>query len=217
MPPLIFKVNEKVVDVHRSHGVSLLIPAFRKPGRKMISSLKGYIPGLARLLETTPAALYERQRALVRAGLLAPEEGRGPGSGVRATAPSVALLVLSVLATESLSETDARVRALADMRPAGGEECPLTKARSFGQALAALLGRLAQAAKVNEIAVSRSVDRASFTYREGRQTKTSHFAGAAKTEPAISVSAALSHDVFLKIAKDVKDMVLESFNEQGAQ
>jgi len=183
----------------------------------MISSLKGYIPGLARLLETTPAALYERQRALVRAGLLAPEEGRGPGSGVRATAPSVALLVLSVLATESLSETDARVLALADMRPIGSEECPLTRARSFGQALAALFGRVAQASKVTEITVSRSADRASFTYREGRQTKTSDFAGADKAEPAISVSASLGHDLLMKISKDVKDMVLESFNEQGGQ
>ena len=87
-------------------------------------SLKSLIPLLAQTLETTPAALYERQRALVRAGLIAAEPGRGPGSGVRATPHSVAMLLLSLLATGSLSETEKQTKALANLKSKDG--CPIT-------------------------------------------------------------------------------------------
>ena len=63
-----------------------------------MASLKGYIPGLARILGTTPDALYERQRALVRAGLLDQGAGRGPGRGVRAPEAAVAFRVIATLA-----------------------------------------------------------------------------------------------------------------------
>src|SRR5665213_457167 len=83
----------------------------------MSSSLKGYTPGLGRLLGVSAAALYERQRALVRGGLLEIEGGRGPGSGVRVTARALALLIISVLATDSLAETASRTRKVAAARP----------------------------------------------------------------------------------------------------
>src|SRR4051794_2381170 len=76
------------------------------------TSLKGYIPGLARHLGVTPAALYERQRALVRAGDLELAEGRGPGSGVRADCRGIALLLLAVLATDSLSQVETRTKEM---------------------------------------------------------------------------------------------------------
>ena len=63
-------------------------------------SLKGLIPRLAHELGMTPDALYERQRALVRAGLLKGVEGKGPGSGVRATPYATALLLIAVLAAD---------------------------------------------------------------------------------------------------------------------
>ena len=50
-----------------------------------MASLKSLIPELARALDMTSAALYERQRALVRASLLQQRPGHGPGSGVVAT------------------------------------------------------------------------------------------------------------------------------------
>src|ERR1700730_12936218 len=71
--------------------------------RAMTTSLKAYMPPLARLLGVTPAMLYERQRSLVRAGLLDAGSGWGPGSGVRTTARSVALLLISVRASDSLT------------------------------------------------------------------------------------------------------------------
>src|ERR1700730_12783503 len=106
-------------------------------GAAMRGGLKGYTPDLAKLLGLTPAALYERQRALVRAGLLDVSVGRGPGSGVRTEAGSIALLLIAALATDSLSETETRTRAIMDAKPAGGEEiCPKTDAKNFFEALA---------------------------------------------------------------------------------
>ena len=173
----------------------------------MSFSLKGYTPTLAGLLSTTPAALYERQRALVRAGLLDAGDGRGPGSGVRATAPSTALLLLSVLATEHLSETERRVSALAMMRPARSTRCPFTEMTTFVDAFAVLLSQLAKAALVSEVKVSRTADRAQILFRDledNRKPKISEFVGANSKEPAIAVVATLGAQVLLRIAKDVR-------------
>ncbi|WP_156179617.1 hypothetical protein [Bradyrhizobium sp. LTSPM299] len=67
-------------------------------------SLKSFIPLLPDVLGLSEYALYERQRALVRGGLLTATKGRGPGSGVKATPENVAMLIISVLATDSLSD-----------------------------------------------------------------------------------------------------------------
>jgi len=63
------------------------------------------------------AALYERQRALVRAGLLPQASTRGRNSGgAMATPDTVALIVLSILVTDNLSEVDERMAVWADLR-----------------------------------------------------------------------------------------------------
>jgi hypothetical protein len=182
----------------------------------MSASLKGYIPALARLLETTPAALYERQRALVRAGLLAAADGRGPGSGVRATHSAVALLILSILATDRLTESDARVRALASARPEGSERCPCTGQTDFLNALSYVLAASGKAAQVNEITVSRTADRSSirFNNREhDHALERVFFSAGGSPEPGISVVATLNHNLLQQIASDVHAMALESFND----
>lgn len=164
----------------------------------------------------TPAALYERQRALVREGLLAAEAGRGPGSGVRATAPAVALLVLSVLATDRLSESD-RVRAIASAKPLPDERCPFTHCKSFLDAFATLLATTGKAAAVQEITVSWTADRAMIRYRGAHAAlMCSEFAGDAAVEPGLSVAAALNHDLLQQIARDVQAMIFEKFEEAGA-
>jgi hypothetical protein len=105
--------------------------------RGAMTSLKSMTPTLAGWIGITPAALYERQRALVRAGLLNPELGRGPGSGVRATPESVAMLLVAVLATDSLSETAQQTKTLANLQ--SRTKCLLTGKRTFARALAAVL------------------------------------------------------------------------------
>ena len=79
----------------------------------MAPSLRSYLFKLSELLGLTPIALYERQRELVRAGLLHAEGTRGPGAGVRLSPEAVAVLLISVLATDSLSEVAKRTREIA--------------------------------------------------------------------------------------------------------
>lgn len=67
--------------------------------------LKTFIPALAAVLGVSELALYERQRSLVRDGLLTKTEGQGPGSGVRFTSEAVATLLIAILTTSSLKKT----------------------------------------------------------------------------------------------------------------
>ena len=84
--------------------------AHYQDGAASMISLKSRLPSLAARLNMSPAALYERQRALVRAELLKVRPGRGPGSGVPLTAASLATLLISVVATTSLSEVEAQTK-----------------------------------------------------------------------------------------------------------
>lgn len=82
-------------------------------GRAM-SSLKSFLYAVAPVVGISPAALYERQRALVTLGLLTAVPGRGPGSGVALSADSVAVMVICLLAAETLGDVDQRVTAICD-------------------------------------------------------------------------------------------------------
>jgi hypothetical protein len=57
-------------------------------------------------------SLYERQRILVRFGLLPSREGRGPGSGVPLTADTLATFLIGLLATDNLREVPIRTSQL---------------------------------------------------------------------------------------------------------
>lgn len=183
-----------------------------------MASLKGYTVGLARLIGTTPDALYERQRALVRAGLLNLGEGRGPGSGVRTTGQSVALLLIAVLATDSLGETEARAHAIGESHPPAGRRCPCTGMKSFLDALAAALVSTGKARAIIEIKVSRTADRAEIRYYDAAgDERRSEFLGARATEPGLSVTATLDHNLLQQIAADVQAIVLQSFDDEGSK
>lgn len=82
-----------------------------------MAGLKSYLYGAAPLLGLTPAALYERQRALVALGALKATAGRGPGSGVPLTAENAAAILISVLAADNLADVDDRVLHLMQARP----------------------------------------------------------------------------------------------------
>jgi hypothetical protein len=173
----------------------------------MTTSLKAYMPPLARLLGTTPATLYERQRALVRSGLLDAGSGWGPGSGVRTTAGSVALLLISVLASDSLTVAETRAGEIADAAPVGGDRCPLTGMRSFRDALASILTAASQSNRVIEISVSRTAARAKVVYRDGRRTKVTEFTVPGSDEPGLSVVATLASGTLKLIAARVREIV----------
>jgi hypothetical protein len=102
-------------------------------------SLKSYCVPLSWELGMTPDALYERQRVLARGGYLTGAiAGKGPGSGIRATVPNVTKLLLSTLATDTLSEIDAKTRKFATLKQVDGK-CPLTGELRFQNALEKIL------------------------------------------------------------------------------
>jgi hypothetical protein len=105
----------------------------------MQSSLKIFIHNtLAQIIGRKPVTLYERQRPLVAAGLLDAEGGHGPGSGVKASPRSVAMLLISLLATDSPSDTDT-VATFAKLKCLGGHPCGLTGKATLADALTAIL------------------------------------------------------------------------------
>jgi hypothetical protein len=115
--------------------------------------LKTYLSTLAPRLGQTHDMLYERQRALVRHGLLESVEGHGRGSGVRADEKALAAFLISFLAHDILAHVSvaeifcemrftsaytAETRHRAGMSYAG--KCPFTGAKNFRGALEAVLG-----------------------------------------------------------------------------
>jgi hypothetical protein len=158
-------------------------------------SLKGLIGEVSALTNMSEAAVYERQRALVRAGLLKTESGRGPGSGVRGTPESVALLLISLLATENLSEAGISTRILADRENKEGV-CPLTGKRTFGEAVTAIVASKELAQRVVAIDVSQEIREAEIAYRDpskGGSISSSKFGLAGQAEePGKSLRATLS-------------------------
>ena len=113
-------------------------------------SLKAFCEDLAPMLGLSPAALYERQRALIRIGEL-PEPTKGRGHGLGATAETVAILVSAVMVTDNLSDTDVRVHQLGRAR--SRPRCQLTGKTFFGDALSAIFASSELASRVIRIRV----------------------------------------------------------------
>jgi hypothetical protein len=112
-------------------------------------SLKAFLPILALHTGLSVTALYERQRALVRLGLLPKptKSGRNSG-GAMATPGTVAVMLTAVLVTDKLSEMDERILEFLMLRSNSynienvkGREipCPFTQERTFYRAFRAIL------------------------------------------------------------------------------
>ena len=177
----------------------------------MAGSLKAYAPLLAWRLGTTPAALYERQRALVREGMLDQSAGRGPGSGVQVGPYPVALLLVAVLATDSLSETAEKVRifAAAKASPADGL-CPLTGEQTFVKAVARVLDRnQAHWRKIETITVRRTSGQGVIAFGGNLSHTDSIFVAPIDAKLHAStrlvVNAMLTRDLIIDITTDLKE------------
>ena len=178
-------------------------------------SLKGYTPIFASILGMSAAALYERQRALVREGLLNANEGRGPGSGVRATAPGIALLILSVLASDRLTESVERTRILAESELAGiPDNFEYAGLKTLLDFITYILTQKAASIRVSQITVSRTSDFAEITYSDDNgNTQFVEFRGPAWQEPAISISASMNRTPLQKLAEHVQAIMAEKSDE----
>lgn len=121
----------------------------------MSTSLKGVIPRLAKAVGMTPAAIYERQRALVRAGLLQARPGRGPGSGVPGDAKSLTTLLISILAAGSLSEVEEQTKLIGNLKSKDAR-CPVTGKRTLATALTATLSSEELLSRALSVSVKRT-------------------------------------------------------------
>jgi hypothetical protein len=114
-------------------------------------SLKLLLPEIALILGESDSALYERQRLLVAEGLLHSVQGRGRGSGVRASPAALATLLIAMLATPNWSETVPATRALIRAWPSKDGKCSLTGGVTFQDALTRVLADESLAERVLEI------------------------------------------------------------------
>ena len=152
-------------------------------------SLKSLIRDVSAFTGMSEAAVYERQRALVREGLLKTKRGRGPGSGVRGTPELVALLLISLLTTGNLSEAGASTRIFANLKNKEGS-CPLTGKRTFAEAVTAILASKELAQKITALNVSQEIRETEIAYRVSSSSK---FGLAVQPqEPGLSSRSSLS-------------------------
>jgi hypothetical protein len=99
--------------------------------------LKTYLPQIAPLLGMSAEMAYERQRALVREGMLKLRPGRGPGSGVSADEDSLAVLLISILSHDLLTEAPA-TKVYCELI-SSQNECPVTGATTLRKTLSTIL------------------------------------------------------------------------------
>jgi hypothetical protein len=118
-------------------------------------SLKSFLPQLAKIVGSTPDALYSRQRALTDLGLLQAKEGRGPGSGVALTGEAVAGIMIALLAADTLQNTDERVRQTCTAKPRD-KTCSFTGEKTFQTALGAILTTPKFSKSLSSLSISRN-------------------------------------------------------------
>jgi hypothetical protein len=171
-------------------------------------SLKVYCRSLAKIVGMSPDAVYERVRALMQSGYLSGGiEGRGPGSGIRATHENVTRLILSILATDDVVALTAKTKKIGSLKAAQGR-CPLTGATRFDRALQAVLADEEIVLRGAEIEVHRRSLTATirFNTADGK-TDFSRFGGAPKdTTFAVEITARLPKFGAFVIAGDLADM-----------
>lgn len=93
-----------------------------------MTSLNAFLPALSELVGVSQGVLYERQRSLVRLGLINSRPGRGPGSGVSLTAQNLAVLLIGYAGSASLADVErtAAVCAAAPFEHDQNFACPVT-------------------------------------------------------------------------------------------
>jgi hypothetical protein len=126
-------------------------------------SLQGCLPALAEVLNVNRTTLYERQRALVREGLLEVLPGHGRGSGVRATPESVAMLTIGMLASVNLADVGPLARSLGRATLIDSQ-CRLTGAKTLHAALSRIFADESLAKRVSGISVQVNVGRAAIGF-----------------------------------------------------
>jgi hypothetical protein len=137
-------------------------------------SLKGFTPTLGKAVGMSATAVYERQRALVRGGLLQVKSGKASGSGVRLTEESLALLLVALLATDNLSRTKECTRTFANLKSIA-RRCPFTDQATFITALSTVLSSTDLSKRCRGVLVSRTGPSGCIFYEKEKERLASLF------------------------------------------
>ncbi|MDF0581254.1 hypothetical protein [Bradyrhizobium yuanmingense] len=166
-----------------------------------MNSLKQFIPVLSSVfVNLSEHALYERQRVLVRTGLLKANPGRGPGSGVPLAPETVAMLMIAVLASDNLSEVGAATKILL-----GGVRIKSPKTRDFLPGVNNLHAALTRAMnsddendRIQRVIVNRTNPSARvYAYKDPSQPVL--FVSSAKSGGNFSVESSFHGDTFVEL------------------
>jgi hypothetical protein len=168
-----------------------------------MDSLRTYGKSLAYLLEMKPAALYERQRLLLRTGLLK-LEGRGPGGGAKAIAKNVALLIIAAMATDTVVGAEKRVREMANAKAIGRRRDTGLKVSTFAEGLAKVIASTDIVGSVEDVTVSRNSIHAMIRIERGLLGQTGDntyvFSSNGRPWPSYRVQARIGQDLLFQIA-----------------
>jgi hypothetical protein len=141
----------------------------------LFKSLQGCLPVLAELFHANRTTLYERQRALVREGLLEALPGHGRGSGVRATPESIAMLTIAMLSSVNLADVGPLARSFSEAGSIASK-CPLTGAKTFRSALSRIFSDESLAKRVSGITVRVNAGHAAIGFDGGNAEMDMDFA-----------------------------------------
>ena len=148
-----------------------------------MGSLASFHKLLSPVVGLSEAALYERQKALVRIGVLPKATGRGWASGgATATPLNVAWILISLLATDNLSEVAAKTVPLGESKlptRLGSRtfqfpkniDPPFPREATLVQALAFVLANPAIATSVDSVVASRDFGIAMISWLIGKAPK----------------------------------------------
>lgn len=102
-----------------------------------MQSLRTMLPEICDILGITLAHAYERQRVLVKAGVLRARPGRGPGSGVPGTAQNLVTLLIALLLGDLREHPISTVKAITSAKPV--HRCAFHGEARFGEVMTAIL------------------------------------------------------------------------------
>lgn len=166
-----------------------------------MTSLRKYGDELAKVLGSTSAAIYERQRLAVRIGLIELAGSRGPGGGTQASPETVAALLICYVCANG-PEPEAHSKDIAGARAT--TKGNILKADTFLAALAILLGSTELASKTLAVRIAQLDGKATIEFKNSPPLI---FHGQLRSAYAIHFDVKLSGVLIQFIAGDLSRFV----------
>lgn len=153
-------------------------------------------PDIGSIFAIPATTVRERQRELVRAAMLTSLPGRGRGSGVVATADSIAVLITSLISSLSLTKSAQETKRFFRARHETGI-CPFTGESEFGSAFIKILRSEALYQTINNVRIRLTQGDVTIAHRHGDSTFVTE---GPKTDRGLCYSITLHGDQIRQIA-----------------